>query len=173
MTTVKQMVQMDLRYSAWATLRLLKACTALSAEEQERHLAVSHGSVLKTLSHIYVWERFWVECLLADRIPPLDEIVNAPAPAPLRFDELVQWWPVLREKGDRWVATATDETLSQTLLFQLSSESQLDVARWQIVRHFVNHGTLHRGQIVGMIRAMGKKPPCVDFMEHLLDTRAS
>ena len=168
MTTLKETVRADLGYSAWATRRLLEACAALSDDEQRRNLSVSHGSVLNTLHHIYVSERFWIECLVADSIPPLDEIVNAPAPPGLQFDELVRSWPVICDEIDRWLAKATDETLSQTLPFKLSSESQLDIPRWQIVRHFVNHATLHRGQIVGMLRAMGRKPPCVDYMEHLL-----
>lgn len=168
MTTLKGTVQIDSQYSAWATRRLLEACASLSADEIRRDLAVSHGNVLNTFHHIYVSERFWIECLLADRIPPLQEIVNAPTPAGLEFDELVQSWPVIWEKIDRWLQKETDETLSQTMLFRLSSESRLDLPRWQIIRHFVNHATLHRGQIVGMLRAMGRKPPCVDYIERLL-----
>ena len=35
---------------------------------------------------------------------------------------------------------------------------------WQIVMHVVNHGTLHRGQIVGMLRQLGVKPPATDIV---------
>lgn len=168
MTTLKETVQTDLRYSAWATRRLLEACAALTADEMRRDLGVSHGNVLNTFHHSYVSERFWTECLVADRIPPLEEIVNEPPPANVEFDALVQSWPALWDTLDRWMATESDETLSRSLPFQISRESRFDSPRWQIVRHFVNHATLHRGQIVGMIRAMGRKPPCVDYMEYHL-----
>jgi uncharacterized damage-inducible protein DinB len=168
MTTLKDTVRIDLQYSAWATRRLLEACSSLSADEQRHELGVSHGSLLKTLHHIQVWEQFWTGCLVADRIPPLDQIGNVPTPAGLRFDELVQSWPEIWAELDRWVETETDETLSRTLLFKLSSESQWDCPRWQIVRHFVNHATLHRGQIISMLRAFGRKPPCVDYFEYHL-----
>ena len=168
MTALQDTVRIDAKYSAWATRRLLEASASLSAEEQRRDLAVSHGSVLKTLHHIYVSERFWIECLVADSIPPLDQIVNVPAPAELQFDELVQLWPGLWATLDHLLETASDETLSQSLPFTISAETQLDIPRWQIVRHFVNHATLHRGQVVGMLRALGRKPPCVDYIEYLL-----
>ena len=37
---------------------------------------------------------------------------------------------------------------------------------WQIVMHVVNHATLHRGQIVGMLRQLGVKPPTTDIVFH-------
>lgn len=171
MTTLKDTVQADLRYSAWATRCLLEACAELSSDERSRDLGLSHGNILNTLHHIYISERFWIGCLLADRIPPLDEMMKTPAPAALQFSELLQAWPMQWTEIDRWVATETDETLGETLPFQISFESRYDCPRWQIVRHFVNHATLHRGQIVGMIRALNKKPPCVDYMEYQLRSR--
>jgi uncharacterized damage-inducible protein DinB len=168
MTTLKETVQTDLWYSAWATRRLLETCGALSDDELRRDLAVSHGNIVNTLYHIYVSERFWTECLRADLIPPLEEIVNEPPPASVQFDALVQSWPMLWKQLDGWMVTQTDDTLSRTLPFKLSSTSQFDCPRWQIVRHFVNHATLHCGQIVGMLRALGRKPPCVDYMEYQL-----
>jgi uncharacterized damage-inducible protein DinB len=171
MTTLKETVQIDLRYSAWATGRLLEACAELSADERSRELGVSHGSIVNTLHHVYVSERFWIGCLMADHIPSLDEMMKIPAPAALPFHELVQAWPAQWAEIDRWLATATDEALSQTLPFDLSAGKRFDCPRWQIIRHFVNHATLHRGQIVGMIRALGKKPPCVDYIEYHLRSR--
>jgi len=32
----------------------------------------------------------------------------------------------------------------------------------------VNHATLHRGQVVGMLRQLGKRPPNVDIMTFYL-----
>jgi uncharacterized damage-inducible protein DinB len=35
---------------------------------------------------------------------------------------------------------------------------------WQLVLHLVNHGTHHRGQVSGFIRAMGATPPPLDLV---------
>ena len=33
-----------------------------------------------------------------------------------------------------------------------------------LMQHVVNHATLHRGQVVAMIRQLGIKPPATDFV---------
>jgi uncharacterized damage-inducible protein DinB len=38
----------------------------------------------------------------------------------------------------------------------------------QIVLHLVNHGTLHRGQVMGMIRQLGIAPPGTDLMRYYM-----
>jgi uncharacterized damage-inducible protein DinB len=35
---------------------------------------------------------------------------------------------------------------------------------WQIVLHLVNHATLHRGQVMAMLRQLGAVPPPTDLM---------
>ncbi len=37
---------------------------------------------------------------------------------------------------------------------------------WQIVLHLVNHGSHHRGQVSGMLRALGKTPPPLDLIAY-------
>ena len=37
---------------------------------------------------------------------------------------------------------------------------------WQLVLHVVNHGTHHRGQVSGFLRAMGHKPPKLDLVSY-------
>jgi uncharacterized damage-inducible protein DinB len=39
------------------------------------------------------------------------------------------------------------------------------------MQHVVNHATLHRGQVVGMIRQLGIVPPTTDLLFYLMETR--
>src|ERR1041384_718892 len=57
MTTAE--VQTHLRYSGWASKRLLEAARNLSPEDLTRNVAVSHESILGTLSHIHFADRIW------------------------------------------------------------------------------------------------------------------
>jgi uncharacterized damage-inducible protein DinB len=34
---------------------------------------------------------------------------------------------------------------------------------WQM-QHMVNHATMHRGQVVGMLRQLGRTPPVTDLL---------
>jgi uncharacterized damage-inducible protein DinB len=59
----KQLLRDDLRYSAWANQSLLEGCSALTAQELDRDLRISHASILATLRHLYDGERIWLLCL--------------------------------------------------------------------------------------------------------------
>jgi uncharacterized damage-inducible protein DinB len=36
------------------------------------------------------------------------------------------------------------------------------------LRHVLEHSTLHRGQVVGMIRMLGHQPPAIQRMDYYL-----
>ncbi len=169
MNDLRQTVSLDLRYSEWASRMLLSACSELPVADRSRDLALSHVSVLGTLHHAYVSERFWTECLLAKKIPPLEQVAAAPPPANLRLEDQEEGWPEVWGRLDDWLASATDDELAQPMPCQISAAGAYNFVRWQLVRHFVNHSTLHRGQVVGMIRSLGQRPPNVDLMSYLLN----
>ncbi len=168
MGIAKESLEADLEYSAWANRRLLGMCSLLTDDERVRDLGQSHRSVLHTLHHMYESERFWADCLRRDAMPPMDQIGEPEGEPDVRFDELVARWPEVWDGAERWLASVAEEDLAQALRSRLPNGVEFHFARWQLLRHMVNHSTLHRGQIVGMLRAMGKQPPNVDLMSFLL-----
>src|SRR3954463_9873946 len=70
----REILLLDWKYSAWATRRLLDACARLTVEERTRDLGLPHGSVLSTFDHIFRSEEFWGDCLVANEMPPMDQI---------------------------------------------------------------------------------------------------
>lgn len=164
----KEVVQLDLQYSAWATRVLLKGCAQLTVDERKRDLGFSHSNVLGTLYHFHVSERFWVGCLAANKIPPLHEIGAEPVPGEIDFEELAAGCERVARAFEDWFQSTTEEELAQPLPCRISATVDFPYVRWQLIRHVVNHSTLHRGQIVAMIRALGHKPPNIDVMSYLL-----
>jgi uncharacterized damage-inducible protein DinB len=43
----------------------------------------------------------------------------------------------------------------------------------QQMLHVVNHATLHRGQVVGMMRQLGITPPPTDLLFYLMETKST
>lgn len=163
MGIAKDLLDTDLAYSAWANRRLLDACSALTLLERTRDFGQSHHSVLFTLHHVYEGERFWLGCLRQNEMPPMETIRPPDTPPEPRLEEMEHVWPEVWEGYREWLASVPEEELGRTLSCRLASGTDFHFTRWQLVRHVVNHSTLHRGQIVGMLRAMDKRPPSVDL----------
>lgn len=168
MENLKQVVSLDLQYSAWATLQLLQACGRLSVTDQNRDLGVSHASILGTLYHFHISERFWAKCLAVGKIPPLHEIGADPVPTKIRLGDLERGCENVAIAFRDWFESVTEEELARPLSCRISATVDYPYIRWQLVRHVVNHSSIHRGQIIGMIRALGSKPPNIDVMTYLL-----
>jgi len=167
MSFAKQLLIAEVRQSAWANQGLLEGCADLSAEELGRDLRLSHHSILSTLCHIYDGERVWLGCLrtTADmgtwRLPP------GPAPK-LSLDELRQKWPKLWDGYDGWLAEQSESSLTADLNLQLPGAVEARLPRWKILRHVLHHSTLHRGQVIGMMRMLGHRPPPNSPMDYYL-----
>lgn len=162
----KTMLLADVRYSEWATRRLLEAATTLTSEEQVRDLGQSHRSVVSTLNHYFISERLWVDSLEANKLPPLYTLGQSAPLADLPIAELQREWPPIWERLDGWLSSLTEGELAALIPCETMPGQFRDFPRWEILRHNVNHATLHRGQVVGMLRQLGKQPPNVDIMTY-------
>ncbi len=160
----KQLLLADLTYSAWASRRLLDACSALTAEEVERDQRISHTSIFDTLQHIHDGEKVWLACVRDT--PDLGTYLFPVEPsAPLPLNELRQTWPVLSEDWHRWLQDQSESSLCRELTIRFPGV-QVPFQRWKILRHMLDHSQFHRGQVVGMIRALGYIPPAINRMDH-------
>ncbi|HVU46123.1 MAG TPA: DinB family protein [Terracidiphilus sp.] len=170
MPSAKLILLDDFKYSEWATRRLLTAAAALTPEERLRNLGLSHRSVLETLHHIFLSEQLWSECLIANALPPMHTIGRgAPPPIP-PLEILAAEWVRLTANARTWLAALPEDALDATLASELAPGGAVaHLARWQILRHTINHATLHRGQIISMLRMLGKQPPNVDVMTCCLE----
>src|SRR5262249_12983048 len=70
----------------------------------------------------------------------------------------------LQTKWEAWADAATDADMARQVPFKSRFVGNAGLPAWQIVMHVVNHATLHRGQIVGMLRQLGVKPPTTDIV---------
>jgi uncharacterized damage-inducible protein DinB len=153
-----QEARIHIRYSGWASRKVLEAALALSADDQVKPMGVSHESIAKTLSHIYVADAIWYS-RIADRSYPVPSHDALPS-----LDFVVGEWPRLQAKWEAWADASTDADIARQVPFKSRFVGNAGLPACQIVMHVVNHGTLHRGQIVGMLRQLGLKPPATDIL---------
>ena len=82
-------------------------------------------------------------------------------------------WPALLDRWKEWAAGLTDEQVLAPLAYTDLSGRPWSQPIWQLVLHVVNHGTHHRGQVNGFLRAMGHKPPGIDLVYYYREMLAS
>lgn len=147
-----------LEYTSWASKRLVDAAAGLSPEQLARDFQTADHSIVGTLAHVYAADRVW-----------LARITNASAgpfitDADRNLAVLARDWPALLDRWRQWAAPLTDEAVAATVSYKDLKGNAYTQRVWQIVLHVVNHGTHHRGQVSGFLRAMGHTPPPLDLM---------
>jgi uncharacterized damage-inducible protein DinB len=154
---------LHLRYSAWASRRLVEAVRAVSDADLAKPAGVSHNSLLGTLAHV-----LWADWLWFTRAVEAME-----RPGPTR-EALETVWPELQDKWIAWADRASDAEINRLVEYRSILDGQIArTPAWQIVLHVVNHATLHRGQAVGLLRQMGIAPPQTDLMFFYRELAAS
>lgn len=151
-------LRLHLDYTAWATNRLLGAAAALSPEELTRDFKTSDRSVLDTLVHVFAADRIWLTRIHGGTRAAFidDEDRN--------LNRLQQEWPALQQRWKEWAAPLSDQDAAKKIAYRDLKGNPYEQPLWQILLHVVNHGTHHRGQAAGFLRAMGHTPPQLDLI---------
>lgn len=146
-------------YTHWANHLVLDAVEGISVEEQLRNRGVSHQSIHGTLLHMLFAEWVWLTRWKGDApITPL-RIEDYPTLASIR-----QQWQQIEAEYDAFLANLSEETLQADLSYKDTRGNTYTNPLVLLMQHVVNHATLHRGQVVSMIRQLGMTPPATDFL---------
>jgi uncharacterized damage-inducible protein DinB len=149
---------LHIRYTGWASRKLLDAARELPAEILTKDHGVSHTSILGTLAHTFFADSVWYHRAV-DASTPYPDPKEVPP-----LEALDTRWRHLLDQWEVWAKTLSADDLEKMVSYRLldgtASKSQLK----RILLHVVNHATLHRGQVVALLRQAGIKPPATDLI---------
>jgi uncharacterized damage-inducible protein DinB len=149
-------------YNRWANQRLLKAAGELSGEELNRDLRGSFASIRGTLRHLLWgerrWLRFWREGSFSPDLSPTD-FPDLPS--------IVASWKSHEEEKAAFARELTDEKLLAPCPVDEDS-----YVLGELIQNILTHSTHHRGQVVHMLRQLGKTPPETGFRHFLTANRS-
>jgi uncharacterized damage-inducible protein DinB len=154
-------------YTEWANDLAMEAAAILPEEEMRRDVGVSHKSIFGTLLHIAGAEWIWLE-RWSGRSPAKAEawsLWTTESCADLSM--LKERWCDVIDRRTQFISRLTEERLSSELPFKLLSGDPSSMRLVDQMQHVANHSTMHRGQIVGMIRQLGIDPPSTDLIFYL------
>jgi uncharacterized damage-inducible protein DinB len=80
---------------------------------------------------------------------------------------LKERWRAVSDRRTQFVSELDEDRLAADLGFKLLSGDASSMPLVDQMQHVVNHATLHRGQVVGMIRQLGLDPPSTDLIFYL------
>ncbi len=153
-------------YTEYANRLALDAAEKLSEERQKHDFKISHGSIHGTLVHMAGAEWIWLERwkgVSHSRIWVADDFAGVPA--------LRARWQEIENERRQLLEALTEEKLHQDLSYKNIKGEAFTLPLVEQMQHVVNHATLHRGQVVGMIRQLGAQPPAVDLLFYLIATK--
>jgi uncharacterized damage-inducible protein DinB len=151
-------------YNVWATNRLLMAAGQLSPDELSRDFKTADSSVLDTLGHLFWSETIWLR-RFQKVAPP-----SRPPKGTVQLAELRHGWPALQSEWRTYLGALRDP--AELLHYKDLKGNDWTHPIWVLLFHVVNHGTHHRGQVSGFLRAMGQTPPPLDLIAYYRERSA-
>lgn len=153
-------------YTDWANARAMDAAAKLSDEQLHRDFGISHRSIFGTLVHMAGAEWIWLE-RWNGRAPGKEAWTLWSPEKCADLDALRGRWTDLIAQRSRYIADLDQAKFDAEMPFKLLSGDANSMRLADQMQHVVNHATLHRGQVVGMIRQLGIEPPSTDLLFYL------
>jgi uncharacterized damage-inducible protein DinB len=150
-------LQRHIRYSNWASCALMDAVRALPVAALEMPTGISHHSILGTMTHLHFADWIWYTRVA--------EAIDKPAET---LEALERDWPELRRRWEAFCDGLSEADLARPIPYRSIRGYDAVANVEQVVLHLVNHATLHRGQVMGMIRQLGIVPPGTDLMHYYM-----
>ena len=140
-------------HHVWATLRLLDACAALSADQLATAVPGTYGSILATMRHLVGADCSYLFRLTEGQIARVDEEA-------LGLPELRA---VMERNGPAWSQLLSGGLDGEKVIVARRDDGSETHAPVGIrVAQALHHGTDHRSQVCTALTTLGVAPPEID-----------
>lgn len=146
-------------YNGWANGRILKAVAELSDRELWKDLGSSFPSVGATVVHLLAAEWVWVSRWEGTSPRSMPDGWSGGTVADLR-----DRWTDLQERQRAFLGTLGEGDLDRVVDYTNLAGKPYRSSIGQMLRHVVNHSSYHRGQVVTMLRQLGRSAPSTDLI---------
>jgi len=151
-------------YTEWANELAMEAAGKLPNDQLRRDFGISHKSIFGTLLHMAGAEWIWLERWNGRSPAKAEAWSQWTTESCADLPTLKERWNGVIHNRNRYVSQLADSSLADELAFKLLSGDPSSMRLVHQMQHVVNHSTMHRGQVVGMIRQLGIDPPSTDLL---------
>jgi len=140
-------------HHVWATLRLIDACLALTAEQLETGVPGTYGSILETIRHLVGADSSYLFALTGGGVAAIDED---------RMD-LPELRAAMEANGPAWAQLLVGDLDPDAVVVRYRDDGSESHAPMGIrLAQALHHGTDHRSQVCTALTALGVEPPAID-----------
>jgi len=139
-------------YNNWANQLIIKMVNEVGEEAATKNIVSSFPSIYKTMLHILDAQVLWLHRMQHDHFPE--------APSKSFKGSLVDLNTALTKSSEEFynfIANMKEDDYSKTLTYKNSTGKEYTSPYAETILHCLNHSTFHRGQIITMLRQLGKK----------------
>jgi len=154
-------------YTEWANDLTMDAAGKLPDENLRRDVGISHKSIFGTLLHMAGAEWIWLERWNGRSPAKAEAWSRWTTEACADLATLKERWTNVVNQRAQYISELDESKLAAELAFKLLSGDPSSMPLVHQMQHTINHATLHRGQVVGMIRQLGIDPPATDLIFYL------
>jgi uncharacterized damage-inducible protein DinB len=160
-------IQQLLTYTEWANDLTMDAAAKLPGESLNHDFGISHKSIFGTLVHMAGAEWIWLKRWNGYSPAKAEAWSRWSTESCAELATLKGHWAELVNQRTQYVSQLDESALAADLPFKLLSGDPSSMPLVHQMQHVVNHATMHRGQVVGMIRQLGLEPPATDLIFYL------
>jgi uncharacterized damage-inducible protein DinB len=149
---------MEFSYHVWATRKLLGHLRTLPRDVFQKEIQSVFPSVERTLFHLYEVDAIWFSRLKGEPSAVDKKLFETLEECEMDFSDL-------HSEILDWLDGMSDGTVS--VRYRTSIGEAFENTREEILKHLVNHGTYHRGNVSAMLRQLGEKGVSTDYIYFL------
>lgn len=164
-------------YNQWMNQNIYHAATKLNEQELHLNRGAFFGSILGTLNHIVVGDTFWLKRFAEHpahfvSLEPIRKLNQPKGLDTVVYDDLAQLTQhrtMMDNAITAFTQELTDEILESTLSYNNSKGLAFNKKLGELIQHFFNHQTHHRGQVSTLFSQAGIDIGVTDLLMRIPD----
>lgn len=159
----------EYNYHKWANARIFDHLEELPDDIYSNEIKSVFSSLKEVLIHMYQVDGMWLSVMSGK---PFSETMNVIKELKQKsenpsLDELIDLFKEINEKYESFFADLDDT--DNTIEIEHPRFGKLKTTVSDLVKHVVNHGTYHRGNITAMLRQQGHAGVPTDYIYYLYE----
>lgn len=144
-------------HHVWATLRVIDACAALSAEQLDTTVPGTYGSIIDTMRHLVGADASYLFVLTGGESALIDDDTM----------DLSDLRGVMESHSEAWSSVLAGSLDPEEVVMRRRDDgSEVHAPLGVRLAQAVHHGTDHRSQICTALTTLGVTPPEIDVWAH-------